>query len=122
MQHVYDDKELEDIRARAPDVKESFECGWDDARATMPNIWLPHGILPGFKEACLDFYCVRPLLLSTDVVYHLLLMNPRWMQTCHDAELKVLRAIAAGLGIADDHLVNYHNAHDNQLRLLHYPR
>ncbi|KAI0770294.1 thymine dioxygenase [Fomes fomentarius] len=98
VQHVYDDKELKDIRAKAPDVKESFECGWHDARATMPNIWLPHGILPGFKEACLDFYCA-----------------------CHDAELNVLRAIAAGLGIADDHLVKYHNAHDNQLRLLHYP-
>jgi len=24
----------------------------------MPNIWLPEGVLPGFKEACLDFFWV----------------------------------------------------------------
>jgi len=24
----------------------------------MPNIWLPDGVLPGFKEACLDFFWV----------------------------------------------------------------
>ena len=29
----------------------------------MPNIWLPDGVLPGFKEACLDFYWVRALSL-----------------------------------------------------------
>ena len=62
VQHVYDDKELRDLRAKAPDVKESFECGWEE-NAGMPNIWLPDGVLPGFKEACLDFYWVRTLSL-----------------------------------------------------------
>ncbi len=55
---MYDDNELKDVRAKAPDVKESFECGWEE-NAGMPNIWLPDGILPGFKEACTDFYWVR---------------------------------------------------------------
>ncbi len=58
VQHVYDDNELKDVRAKAPDVKESFECGCEE-NAGMPNIWLPDGILPGFKEACTDFYWVR---------------------------------------------------------------
>ena len=40
------------------DIKESFEAGREDDDE-MPNIWYPNGILPGFKEACLDFYCVR---------------------------------------------------------------
>ena len=40
------------------DIKESFEVGRED-NDEMPNIWYPNGILPGFKEACLDFYWVR---------------------------------------------------------------
>jgi len=38
-------------------VKESFEVGREDNNE-MPNIWFPDGILPGFKEACLEFYWV----------------------------------------------------------------
>jgi hypothetical protein len=56
-QHVYDPSELSKHRAKAPDVKESFECGREEAE-DMPNIWLPEGVLPGFKEACLDFFWV----------------------------------------------------------------
>ncbi|KAH9854674.1 thymine dioxygenase [Lenzites betulinus] len=97
VQHVYDEASLKDIRAKAPDMKESFECGWEDS-VSMPNIWLPDGVLPGFKDACMDFY---------------------W--TCHKTELQILRALSLGLGISEDHLVPHHNGHDNQLRLLHYP-
>ena len=57
-QHVYDDKELQNMRTKTPDVKESFESGREDDEC-MPNIWLPDGVLPGFKEACLDFFWVR---------------------------------------------------------------
>ena len=58
---VYDDKEaITNARAKAPDVKESFECGWEE-NPGMPNIWLPEDVLPGFKEACMDFYRVRSL-------------------------------------------------------------
>ena len=55
--HIYDPDELAQNRAKAPDVKESFEIGreHDDA---MPNILLPDGVLPGFNEACLDFFWV----------------------------------------------------------------
>jgi len=42
------------------DIKESFEAGREDDDE-MPNIWYPNGILPGFKEECLDFYWVRPV-------------------------------------------------------------
>ncbi|KAI0754975.1 thymine dioxygenase [Daedaleopsis nitida] len=97
VQHVYDDKELKNLRTKAPDVKESFECGWEE-NAGMPNIWLPDDVLPGFKDVCMDFY---------------------W--TCHETELHILRAITTALGIPAAHLVDYHNGHDNQLRLLHYP-
>lgn len=54
---VFDSDELQKRRAQAPDMKESFECGREDDPA-MPNIWVPDGVLPGFKEACLDFYWV----------------------------------------------------------------
>ena len=62
-QHIYDDNELKEVRAKAPDMKESFECGWEDYDI-MPNIWLPEDVLPGFKEACMDFYWVRCFLPS----------------------------------------------------------
>lgn len=54
---VFNEDELKARRANAPDVKESFESGREDD-AAMPNIWLPDGVLPGFKEACLDFFWV----------------------------------------------------------------
>jgi hypothetical protein len=56
-QHLYDDEELAQNRAKAPDAKESFECG-DEESNEMPNIWLPDGIFPGFKETCLEFFWV----------------------------------------------------------------
>jgi hypothetical protein len=35
----------------------------------MPNIWLPEGILPGFKEACLGFFWVRDDILIEIVIH-----------------------------------------------------
>jgi isopenicillin N synthase-like dioxygenase len=64
----------------------------------MPNIWLPDGVLPGFKEACLDFF---------------------W--DCFRLELTILRALAMGLCIREDYFLDSHTVPDNQLRLLHYP-
>lgn len=60
---VFDTDELKKRRIASQDVKESFECGREDDPA-MPNIWLPDGVLPGFREACLDFFSVCPLSLQ----------------------------------------------------------
>lgn len=57
-QHLYDENEIAANRAKAPDVKESFEVGREQDEL-MPNIWLPEGVLDGFNEACLDFFWVR---------------------------------------------------------------
>lgn len=57
LHRVLDAEEIAQQRAAVLDVKESFECGREDD-LLQPNIWLPDGILPGFKEACLDFYWV----------------------------------------------------------------
>lgn len=57
-QHVYDPDAIAAHRAQAPDVKESFSCGREND-TVMPNIWLPDGVLPDFKETCLDFFWVR---------------------------------------------------------------
>lgn len=63
VQHIYDKDALQEVRAKAPDVKESFECGWEES-LSMPNIWLPDDTLPGFKEACLDFYSVSIVMVQ----------------------------------------------------------
>lgn len=56
--HIDDKEEASKERTIAPDMKESFECGRGEENGDMANIWLPDGILPGFKEACLDFFWV----------------------------------------------------------------
>ncbi|KAF8319206.1 thymine dioxygenase [Amanita rubescens] len=80
-----------------PNMKESFEVGSED-NDFMPNIWLPEGVLPGFKEACLGFY---------------------WK--CHEVEKNILRALALGFGLEEEWFLRYHKTANNQLRLLHYP-
>ncbi|KAL4243941.1 iron/ascorbate-dependent oxidoreductase family protein [Abortiporus biennis] len=79
------------------DVKESFEVGRENDLA-MPNILLPEGVLPGFNEACLDFF---------------------W--TCFETAKQVFRALAVGFHLEEDYFLKYHTRPDNQLRLLHYP-
>ena len=64
----------------------------------MPNIWLPDETLPGFKEACLEFY---------------------W--ECYALELNILRALAVGLDLDAEYFVRLHSKADNQLRLASYP-
>lgn len=34
---------------------------------------------------------------------------------------EILQALAVGLGLAENHLLDKHSGHNNQLRLLHYP-
>ncbi|KAF8736234.1 hypothetical protein AX14_000673 [Amanita brunnescens Koide BX004] len=80
-----------------PSLKESFEVGSED-NDSMPNIWLPEGLLPGFKEACLAFY---------------------WK--CREVEKNILRALALGFQLEEDWFLRYHETAGNQLRLAHYP-
>ncbi|KAL0953015.1 hypothetical protein HGRIS_007219 [Hohenbuehelia grisea] len=79
------------------DFKESFESG-REGMPGMENIWLPESMLPGFREACLNFF-----------------------SRCHQIQLTILRALATGLGLTEDYFTPYHLGPDNQLRLLHYP-
>jgi len=94
---VYDAKELAANRAKAPDVKESFEYGRENDEV-MPNILLPDGVLPGFNEACSDFF---------------------W--SCFETTKAVLRALATGFHLPEDYFLPYHTNPEGQLRLLHYP-
>lgn len=96
-QHLYETSDLTKNRAKAQDVKESFESGREEDEV-MPNIWLPDGVLPGFKEACLDFF---------------------WK--IFELQQEILRALAVGFGLPSDYFVKFHTKPDNQLRLLRYP-
>lgn len=84
----------------------------------LPNIWLPEGVLPGFKEACLDFFWVS----ASEVTTGILLTPFMFIQTYRKVELNTLRALALGFHLPEDYLVNYHATGENQLRLLRYPR
>lgn len=74
-QHVYDKDELVKLRAQAPDVKENFECGREDD--PIANVWLPDGVLPGFKEACLDFFWVSRCLNGVHAPALMCIVSPR---------------------------------------------
>ena len=52
------------------DIKESFEAGREDD-PVMPNIWYPDGVLPGFKDACLDFFWVGTSTKSDINIYNM---------------------------------------------------
>lgn len=78
--------------------KESYEIG-SDKNNDQPNIWLPESTLPGFRTFTTTFY---------------------W--TCWRTAQDILRALALGLSLPDeDYLLRFHDGHNNQLRLLHYP-
>lgn len=115
-QHVYDAEELAKRRAQAPDAKENFECGRDD-HPVLTNIWLPDGVLPGFKEASLDAFWVNP-----PASFMFLKALTRFMQTFREAQLPILRALAIGFNLPEEYFVEFHQTAENQLRLLHYPR
>lgn len=79
-------------------AQESYEIGSDKCE-NMPNVWLPDEVLPGFRSFMTDFY---------------------WK--CFGTAQDILRALATGIGLDDeDFLLKFHNGHNNQLRLLHYP-
>lgn len=80
------------------DCKESYEIG-SEQNTDQPNIWLPEETLPGFRAFTTKFY---------------------W--TCWETAQDILKALAVGLSLPDeDYLLRFHDGHDNQLRLLHYP-
>jgi isopenicillin N synthase-like dioxygenase len=95
----YEDGKVDDLTAsKVPDQKESFDLGRENDMY-QPNIWLPDGVLDGFKETCIDFY---------------------W--TCDRAKLAILSALAVGLGIDEKFFDSNHGDSDCQLRLIRYPR
>ena len=73
MYHLKSDSDDLDIRQNSgptntevkvqKDIKESFEAGREDD-PVMPNIWYPDGVLPGFQNACMDFYWVSTSIKS----------------------------------------------------------
>ncbi|KAI9797073.1 MAG: hypothetical protein M1833_005678 [Piccolia ochrophora] len=93
-----DDEKIHQKLRQVSDCKESYEIG-SEHNPDEPNIWLPEDILPGFRNFTTKFY---------------------W--ECFEAARRILRAMAMGLGLADEnYFLRYHTGINSQLRLLHYP-
>jgi len=92
-----DANEIAELRAKAPDFKESMEIGrdWDK---TWKNRWPQGGAVPDFRETMLHFF-----------------------QTCHDLHTVVMRAIAIGLDLDEMYFEDKINEQYHNLRLLNYP-
>ncbi|KAF9268193.1 Clavaminate synthase-like protein [Marasmius fiardii PR-910] len=92
-----DADEIAQLRAKAPDYKESMEIGrdWD---SEWRNMWPTENDAPGFKSTMLNFY-----------------------RSCHDLHVEMMRSVALGLGLEErffDQMID-HQCHN--LRLLSYP-
>lgn len=91
-----DDSRVQQLR-EIPDVKESYDIG-SEKNPSQPNQWIPDEILPGFRTFMNKFY---------------------W--ECFHAAGEILQALAVGLNLDENHLLQKHSGNNNQLRLLHYP-
>ncbi|KAJ5597763.1 hypothetical protein N7537_007847 [Penicillium hordei] len=91
------DQERANQLREVTDIKESYDIGSDE-NTTQPNQWLPEHSLPGFRDFMLRFY---------------------W--ECFRVGGEVLQALAVGLELDKNYLLEKHSGHNNQLRLLHYP-
>jgi len=89
--------EIAELRAKAPDFKETMEIGrdWDK---TWKNQWPQESDTPLFKQTMLDFY-----------------------QTCHELHVHVMRAIALGLNLEGTFFDQKIDQQCHNLRLLSYP-
>jgi isopenicillin N synthase-like dioxygenase len=87
------------LREGNPDLKESMEIGREGVEG-LPNQW-PDQMDEEGKQ-------------FTDVM-------KRFFKTGQDLHMKVMRAIALGMGLPEHFFDEYTNNGDNNLRLLHYP-
>ncbi|EXJ84464.1 hypothetical protein A1O3_05132 [Capronia epimyces CBS 606.96] len=95
-----DPEEIARLRASNPDLKESMEIGREGVPG-LPNRWPTE-----LDEAGAQF--------TRDM--------QRFFLTLKDLHVNVMRAIATGMGLDDEHFFDsYTDAGDNTLRLLHYP-
>ncbi|OAQ77367.1 oxoglutarate/iron-dependent oxygenase [Purpureocillium lilacinum] len=95
-QNVFDAEGIARERS-VPDCKESFEMGGEHEER-LRNIMPAEHVLPGFRAFFALFF-----------------------DACYRLELRLLRAIAVGMGLDADYFVDYHRDRSNQIRLLHYP-
>ena len=85
----------------------------------QPNIWLPEETLPGFRAFTTKFYWT-----CWDTAKDVIRYVPHSAHTSCEAVFVDgwNRALSVGLSLPDeDYLLRFHDGHDNQLRLLHYP-
>ncbi|KAH9850755.1 Clavaminate synthase-like protein [Lenzites betulinus] len=92
-----DAEEIKQLRAKAPDYKESMEIGrdWD---ATYKNHWPAEADAPRFRRTMLAFF-----------------------QTCHELHGAVMRSIALGLRLEETFFDDKIDEQYHNLRLLSYP-
>ncbi|KAI0729449.1 Clavaminate synthase-like protein [Fomitopsis betulina] len=92
-----DANEIAELRAKAPDFKESMEIGrdWD---TTWKNRWPEEGAVPDFRETMLQLF-----------------------QSCHELHTLVMRAIALGLDLEETFFDDKINEQYYNMRLLNYP-
>lgn len=79
----YEEGRAEELtKVKLPDQKENFDLG-RESDVHQPNIWLPDGILDGFKETCNDFYWVSMGIPSLITCSSSVIIGMRQSETGH---------------------------------------
>jgi isopenicillin N synthase-like dioxygenase len=91
--------DVEALKAELPDLKESMEIGRDD-EPDMPNMWPDQS-----DEAGKEYR-------KTMVAFH---------NECKQLHIRIMQAIAVGMGLEPSWFDGFTDRGDNTLRLLHYP-
>lgn len=94
-----DKADIATLREGNPDLKESMEIGREGVDG-LPNQW--------------------PDQIDEDGKHFTRVMKS-FFKTCQDLHMKVMRAIAMGMGLPEHFFDEYTDNGDNNLRLLHYP-
>ncbi|KAI5797023.1 hypothetical protein FPQ18DRAFT_366302 [Pyronema domesticum] len=94
-----DAAEIAALREKHPDLKESFEIGRDNHPVLLNNWPVEEATSEAsFRQTMTAFY-----------------------STCQSLHIQVMRCLALGLGLQEEHFDSFIDAADNNLRLLHYP-
>ncbi|KAI9801160.1 MAG: hypothetical protein M1825_003434 [Sarcosagium campestre] len=96
---------IDALRIQAPDLKESFEIGRDDA-PEHANRW-PDGI-DGIDDKDDDARVFKGEMKD-------------FFETCKELHVQIMRALALGMGLDEGFFDAHTDRGDNTLRLLHYP-
>ena len=121
MTQITERDEVEKLRDEVPDLKESFEIGREGEEG-CPNQWPDEILHPHSNKTNGDTTTItNGQSKSNAEAREFKSVMQDFFQRCQALHVRIMQAIALGLGISEEYFDEYTDVGDNTLRLLHYP-